>query len=213
MGPSAVASLQARSQYPGWRHADPLQYAGLSRRSPSCRPLATSQPGALLNTAALIATYSEMMPGSNDGYVIRPAGAHDAQLIALQRASMFRDVGSVSTEESELLRKASEPWLSSRLTNGDYIGWLVENRRIVVAGGGILVRELGPVPGCYRVGRWGHIANLYTEPAHRRRGLARRLMKTILDWCTVHGVDHVTLAASDEGRPLLSPSASNPLRA
>jgi len=59
-------------------------------------------------------------------------------------------------------------------TTGDYIGGLVEYRRIVVAGGGI-------VPGCYRVGRWGHIANL--EPGHCRRGLARLLMKTMLDWC------------------------------
>ena len=82
------------------------------------------------------------------------------------------------------------------------MGWLVEQRRTVVAGGGIFVRELGPVPGCYRVGRWGHIANLYTEPAHRRHGLARRLMRTMLDWCNSHDIDHVTLAASDEGRPL-----------
>jgi GNAT superfamily N-acetyltransferase len=146
--------------------------------------------------------YSEKVQGSNDEYEIRLAGAHDGYLVALQRASMFRNMGSVSAEESELLRKASEPWLSSLLTKGDYIGWLVEYRRIVVAGGGIFVRELGPVPGCYRVGRWGHIANLYTEPGHRRRGLARLLMKTMLDWCIAHHIDHVTLAASDEGRPL-----------
>jgi len=142
-----------------------------------------------------------MMPDS-DEYVIRPAGPRDAQLVARQRAAMFRDMGSVSPEDAELLRSASEPWLSGLLANGDYIGWLVEHRRIVVAGGGILIRESGPVPGCYRVGRWGHIANLYTEPGHRRRGLARRLMKTILDWCVAHDIDDVTLAASDEGRPL-----------
>jgi GNAT superfamily N-acetyltransferase len=143
-----------------------------------------------------------MVPGSNDEYIIRSAGAHDAKVVALQRASMFRDMGSVSADESELLRRAGEPWLSGKLTNGDYVGWLVEHRGIVVAGGGIFVRELGPVPGCYRVGRWGHIANLYTEPSHRRRGLARRLMRTILDWCMVYQFDHVTLSASDEGRPL-----------
>jgi GNAT superfamily N-acetyltransferase len=144
----------------------------------------------------------KIVPGSNDEYVIRPAGVDDAHVVALQRASMFRDMGSVSAEESELLRKASEPWLCGHLTNGSYLGWLVEHNGIVVAGGGIFVRELGPVPGCYRVGRWGHIANFYTEPAHRRRGLARRLMKTILDWCVVHRIDHITLSASDEGRPL-----------
>jgi GNAT superfamily N-acetyltransferase len=142
------------------------------------------------------------MQHSTDEYVIRPADPHDASLIARQRASMFRDMGNVSPEESELLRKASEPWLFELLAGGEYLGWLVEHERTVVAGGGIFVRTLGPLPGCYRVGRWGHIANFYTEPAHRRRRLARRLMETILDWCSSHDIDHVTLATSDEGRPL-----------
>jgi hypothetical protein len=84
-----------------------------------------------------VARYSQMVPGSSDEYLIRPAGAHDAKVVALQRASMFRDMGSVSADESELLRRASEPWLSGKLTNGDYIGWLVEHRGIIVAGGGI----------------------------------------------------------------------------
>jgi GNAT superfamily N-acetyltransferase len=142
------------------------------------------------------------MQHSTDEYAIRLAEPGDAELVARQRASMFRDMGAVSPEESDLLRKASEPWLFDLLTNGGYRGWLVEHERTVVAGGGLFVQTLGPVPGCYRVGRWGHIANMYTEPAHRRRGLARRLMETILDWCASQGIDHVTLAASDEGKPL-----------
>jgi len=142
------------------------------------------------------------MADPDNDYVIRCAGVGDAQVIARQRASMFRDMGSVSQEESELLRKASEPWFSNLLTNGDYLAWLVEHRGVVVAGGGIFVQEGGPGPGRYRMGRLGHIANVYTEPAHRRRGLARRLMETMLNWCASNGIDHVTLGASDEGKPL-----------
>src|SRR5438045_6699379 len=115
---------------------------------------------------------------------------------------MFRDMGSVSSEESALLRQASEPWLADHLGHGGYVGWLVEHGSAVVAGGGILVREIWPFPGCYRVGRWAHIVNVYTEPAHRRRGLARRLMNTMLDWCASHAIDHLNLAASSERRPL-----------
>ena len=90
------------------------------------------------------------MQARTDDHVIRPAEPRDAPLIARQRASMFRDMGNVSPEESELLRKASEPWLFELLASGEYLGWLVEHERTVVAGGGILVRTLGPVPGCYR---------------------------------------------------------------
>ena len=136
------------------------------------------------------------------GYLIRSGGVEDAKLIARQRAAMFRDMGTVSEEDAELLRNASEPWLRNHLINATYLGWLVEHGGAVVAGGGIFIGELGPVPGCYRMGRRGHIANLYTEPAHRRRGLARRLMETMLNWCESNGIDHVKRGASDEGRPL-----------
>ena len=37
---------------------------------------------------------------------------------------------------------------------------------------------------------------------HRQRGLARRLMQTMLDWCKQHQIANVVLHASDEGRPL-----------
>jgi GNAT superfamily N-acetyltransferase len=142
------------------------------------------------------------MSDSNEEYIIRVAGVGDAQVIAKQRASMFRDMGSVPPDESELLRKACEPWFSNLLTDEQYVAWLVEYDGAVVAGGGMFVLEAGPAPGRYRTGRWGHIANVYTEPAHRRRGLARRLMETMLHWCTSNGIDFVTLGASDEGMPL-----------
>src|SRR6476646_3196372 len=114
-------------------------------------------------------------------YLIRRAGLSDAPIIASQRAAMFRDMGDVTAEESILLRQASEPWVTGLLSNGSYFGWFVEHGSAVIAGGGIIVRDSMPVPGCYRVGRWAHIVNVYTEPGHRRRGLARRLMNTMLD--------------------------------
>ena len=46
------------------------------------------------------------------------------------------------------------------------------------------------------------IVNVYTEPAYRRRGLARRLMIAMLDWLRQQGYGTVSLHASDYGRPL-----------
>jgi len=142
------------------------------------------------------------MPDLNEDYIIRPARVSDARVIAEHRAAMFRDMGLVSVEQDESLLRVSEPWVAGLLAKGDYVGWLVEHRKAVVPGGGMLIRELPPTPGCYRVGRWGHIVNVYTDPNHRRRGLARRLMNTILDWCAQHKIDQVTLSASDDGRAL-----------
>jgi GNAT superfamily N-acetyltransferase len=138
----------------------------------------------------------------SEGYVIRRVEARDAGIVALHRALMFQEMELVAPHEFEPMRKASEDWLAGLLAAGQYAGWLVEFENTVAAGGGILIREMGPVPGCYRSSRWAHIVNVYTAAEHRRRGLARMLMGIILDWCAANGFRHVTLTASAAGRPL-----------
>jgi GNAT superfamily N-acetyltransferase len=72
----------------------------------------------------------------------------------------------------------------------------------VVAGGGLIVRRLLPRPGNLQGGAEGYILNVYTEPEHRRRGLARELMEVILAWCRENHIARITLHASEEGRAL-----------
>ncbi len=133
---------------------------------------------------------------------LRCATAEDAPIIARHRGLMFLDMGSVTPEQAEQLIAAAEPWFRAQIEAGTYIGWLVEEDDTVVAGGGVFLRELGPIPGCFRVGRWAHIANVYTLLSHRRRGIARSLMNEMLHWCAVNAIDQVTLAASADGRAL-----------
>lgn len=143
------------------------------------------------------------MTRHEESFIIRKAEPRDSGIIALHRCAMFRDMGLVPTEaEFEELREASESWLASVLASNQYVGWLVVFESDVAAGGGVLIREQFPVPGCHRVGRWGHVINVYTEPEFRRQGLARRVMCTILDWCEAERIDRVTLSASEEGRAL-----------
>jgi GNAT superfamily N-acetyltransferase len=59
------------------------------------------------------------------------------------------------------------------------------------------------------------ILNVYTDPAYRRRGIARALMETMIDWCRRERFARVTLHASDDGRHLyesLGFEASNEMR-
>jgi GNAT superfamily N-acetyltransferase len=46
------------------------------------------------------------------------------------------------------------------------------------------------------------ILNVYTDPEYRRRGVARQLMETMIDWCKREGLARVNLRASDTGRHL-----------
>jgi GNAT superfamily N-acetyltransferase len=43
---------------------------------------------------------------------------------------------------------------------------------------------------------------MYTEPAYRRKGIARELMKRMIDWCRQEGFGTVLLHASKDGRSL-----------
>lgn len=52
--------------------------------------------------------------------------------------------------------------------------------------------------------RRGYVLNLYIEPEHRRRGLARKLMLLGEEELVRRGVTFMVLHATDKGRPLYS---------
>jgi len=135
-------------------------------------------------------------------YRIRPATAADAVVVARHRVAMFRDMGILPAADAERLAAASLRSLSTGLASGEYRGWLVELDGAVVAGAGLVLRALLPRPGHLDGGVDAYVLNVYTEPAHRRRGLARALMEEVLAHCRAAGAARVTLHASDEGRPL-----------
>jgi len=58
-----------------------------------------------------------------------------------------------------------------------------------------------PTPG-HPTGRRAHLMNVYTAPAYRRRGLARRLLTVLHREAEQRGVTEITLDATEEGRKL-----------
>jgi GNAT superfamily N-acetyltransferase len=84
----------------------------------------------------------------------------------------------------------------------EYLGWLAMTADGSVAAGlGLWLMDWPP----HVIGtglRRGNIINVYTETAHRKRGLARLLLNTALEWCRANRVDVVILHASKEGRHL-----------
>ena len=50
--------------------------------------------------------------------------------------------------------------------------------------------------------RLAFVYNVYTEPAHRHRGIARMVMDAIHAWCRHQGISSVALNASGPGRRL-----------
>ena len=113
---------------------------------------------------------------------------------------MFTDMG-VPLDASELDR-AFRTWLAAMMPAGTYRGWLVEASDGEVAGGGGTTIIPWPPGPRYGGDRLAFVYNVYTEPAHRRRGLARLIMETIHAWCRAEGIGSVALNASRDGKPL-----------
>jgi GNAT superfamily N-acetyltransferase len=135
-------------------------------------------------------------------YTFRKATIADAATIARHRGWMFLEMQSISLEQSVELIEHAEPWVAGLLARGQYQGWLVEEREQVAAGAGLHLWKIGPQPGCLRVGKWAHVANVYTMPAHRRCGLAKNLMQEMLIWSRAEGIDQITLSPSQQAHGL-----------
>lgn len=137
-----------------------------------------------------------------DTFRMRRTTFADLGTVLYHRLQMFRDMGYSDAERMKAVASISEQQFAATLTDGTYQGWFIENQAgEVIAGGGIILVTYPPSPRDPHHRRaW--VVNIYTEQAYRRRGLARRLMQAMIDWCHEEGYDSVFLHASKEGRPL-----------
>jgi len=133
-------------------------------------------------------------------YRIRPITTADIPQVIAHREQMFRDMGIPA--DVTAMATATEGWLHTAIPTGTYRGWLaVSDAGEVAAGSGLIVIPWPPGPMTMDP-RCGFVFNVYTAPAHRKLGLARRLMDTMHDWCRGEGIERLVLNASTFGRPL-----------
>jgi GNAT superfamily N-acetyltransferase len=131
----------------------------------------------------------------------RLATVADAELIARQRRSMFVDSGQAEEDQVQTMMENFVVWVWPRLSDGSYVGWLVEEDERVVAGAGMWLIDFPP--------HWmdaepirAYLLNFYVDPAFRGRGLAYDLLKTAVEDARRRGIRVVSLHASKFGKPL-----------
>lgn len=132
---------------------------------------------------------------------IRQAIVADAETITEQRVRMFVDAGVSTEEQMAQMRANFLPWLRSRLEDGSYIGWLVEEAGRPVAGAGLWVMEFPPHFWDAEPRR-AYLLNFYVAPEMRRHGLATRLLRLAMAEAHARGIKVVTLHASKFGKPV-----------
>ena len=137
-------------------------------------------------------------------YQLRPANLADRDVLAYQRRAMFEATGLLEPAGAARLEAAVRSYLERAMPAGTFYAWVVEHDGAIVAGGGLQLRTLMPRPGYVEGEPEALIVSMWTEPAHRRRGLGRRVLEAMLSWGRARGLRRFTLHASADGRPLYS---------
>ncbi|MGW7267478.1 GNAT family N-acetyltransferase [Streptomyces sp. NPDC054842] len=136
--------------------------------------------------------------------LVRQAAADDVPELVRLRALLFETLGgdffnspSAEGDWQPALAAVLEEQVSAK-----------DVRILVVRGDdGLAACGIGTIeqrlPGPHlRNGRIGHVIGVVTDPAHRRRGHSRAIMRGLLGWFREREVARVDLYASRDGEPL-----------
>lgn len=136
------------------------------------------------------------------GYPLREAGPADTPVMLRHRREMLTDMGRASDIAAldDMLRRF-DPWVRARLADGTYFAWFAEHEGAAVSGVGMWLRPRHPGLGGPQT-ETPYILNVYTEPSHRGRGLARQLVTLAVERARALGYTQVELHPSDQGRPI-----------
>ncbi len=132
----------------------------------------------------------------------RMATIADAAQISSHRRAMFEAMGRGTVESLDAMTRGFEPWVHSRLADGRYMGWIISDAGHPIASAGLLILEWPPHPLDPAGESRAYLLNVFVEPAYRRRGLARELIRLCLAETHRRGIRIVSLHASDQGRPI-----------
>jgi len=145
-----------------------------------------------------------MAPHIDDDASVRPATEQDIAELVRLRALLFETLGGDYFNPPT----ADDDWQHAlALVLKEYLA--SDTTRVLVVDGaqGLAACGIGSIeqrlPGPHlRNGRCGLVIGVITDPAHRRRGHSRAIMRGLLDWFREQGAARVDLYASHEGEPL-----------
>lgn len=126
---------------------------------------------------------------------LRPTTLPDLEFHVRHRVAMFADMDYGDEAGRESMAATFRDRLRTWLSTGEVRGVLAESEGRVIAGALLQFKEALPNPLSPQAVR-GYLFNVYTDPAFRGQGLARRMTTTLLEVATAQGVGMVELHAS-----------------
>jgi GNAT superfamily N-acetyltransferase len=115
------------------------------------------------------------------------------------RMAMLAELREIDDSEMEAAAEANRRYFREKLPDGEFMVFLAEAEREIVATSGLAFWERPPTSG--GPGIDGYVMNMYTVPEWRGRGIASALLERLVHCAQEAGARRVFLrAVSPEGR-------------
>lgn len=119
----------------------------------------------------------------------------ELDLFIALRIGQLREEGA--TEEIDLAPHLKD-YYQRHMADGTFVSWLAFDGDRIVGTSGMSFVERPPVFSCPN-GRLGILSSMYTDPAYRRKGIARELLDRVVSEARNAGCGAVHITASDMG--------------
>src|SRR5271157_970420 len=135
-------------------------------------------------------------------FTVRRASEADLDVLVEQRVSMYREMMTDIKPDFRAYGRRYRSWARKMMKRKKLVSFLViAGRDKPVAGGSLWIRENQPSPR-FPGTEIPYLMSMFTDPAHRRKGLATLVVKEATRWSRKHGYPRVTLHASNMGEPV-----------
>ena len=110
----------------------------------------------------------------------------------------IRQLREEGAKEETDLAPALRDYYKRHMADGTFVSWLAMDGDRIVGTSGMSFVEKPPYFGCPS-GKIGLLSSMFTEPAYRRRGIARELLARVIEEAKAYGCGAVQITASDMG--------------
>lgn len=111
------------------------------------------------------------------------------------RINQLREEGA--TEDIDLA-PALKDYYARHMADGTFVSWIALDGDKIVGTSGMSFVEKPPYFGCPS-GRIALLSSMFTDPAYRRKGIARELLSRVVEEARAYGCGTVQITASDMG--------------
>ena len=111
------------------------------------------------------------------------------------RIQQLREEGA--REEMDL-GPALRDYYQRHMADGTFVSYLALDEGRIIGTSGMSFVEKPPYFGCPS-GKIGLLSSMYTDPSYRRRGIARELLRRVMEEARAYGCGTVQITASDMG--------------